>query len=171
MRRAFVLLAAMSICCGGNPVAPPPPPPPFVGDWSGLLDISYVFPLTGETTHDLCDHQWTVQSQAGTAFSGAFSSGGGSAHFPRQEACIDSGTFSGFVSADGQVTGLTFTPVLLGGISVNRDCSAVARATLAGTTNGQSISAQGADVIECLVSGSPARINRSVVLLLNKRNP
>src|SRR3954453_14664367 len=104
----FVLLAGMAVCCGGNPVAPPPlpplggstpvapppPPPPFIGDWSGLLDISYVFPLTGETTHDLCDHQWTVQSQAGTTFSGAFRSGGGTAQFPRRESCIDSGTFS-----------------------------------------------------------------------------
>jgi hypothetical protein len=75
--RLFVFLIGLSAGCGGNPVAPPPPPPPtpppqFIGDWIGLLDISYAFPLSGEMTHDLCDHQWTVQSQTGTAFTGAF---------------------------------------------------------------------------------------------------
>jgi hypothetical protein len=76
--------------------------------------------------------------------------------------------FSGSVSSDGRVAGLTFTPVLLGGISVNRDCGVIARATFTGTTDGRSISAQGMDVI---AFGSVARINRSLLLRLFKRDP
>jgi hypothetical protein len=173
MKRILLLLIGLSAGCGGNPVAPPPPPPPpqFIGDWFGFLDISYAFPLTGETTHDLCDHQWTVQSQTGTAFTGAFRSNGGTAEFPIREGCLDSGMFSGFVSSDARITGLTFTPVLLGGISVNRECSVISRATFTGTTEGLSISAQGMDAIVCPAFGSLARINRSLLLRLFKRNP
>ena len=173
MKRILLLLIGLSAGCGGNPVAPPPPPPPpqFIGDWFGFLDISYAFPLTGETTHDLCDHQWTVQSQTGTAFTGAFRSNGGTAEFPIREGCLASGIFSGFVASDARITGLTFTPMLLGGISVNRECSVIARTTLAGTTNGLSISAEGTDVIECPAFGSLARINRSLILRLTKRSP
>ena len=173
MRRVVLLLVGLSAACGGNPVAPPPPPPPpqFTGAWFGFLDISYAFPITGAMTHDLCDHQWTVQSQTGTAFSGVFRSAGGSAEFPIREGCLDSGTFSGLVSSDARINGLTFTPVLLGGNSVNRECTVVARATFVGTTNGLSMSAQATDVIECPAFGSAVRVNRSLLLQLTKRNP
>jgi hypothetical protein len=77
----------------------------------------------------------------------------------------------GFVSSDARITGLTSTPVLLGGISVNRECSVIARATFVGTTNGLSITAEGTDVIECPAFGSLARVNRSLILRLTKRSP
>jgi hypothetical protein len=169
--RLVLVLIGVCLGCGGSPSAPsPPPPPPFLGEWSGLIDISYQHPLIGETRHDICDHQWTVQTQAGTAFSGMFRAAGGTALFPRGEPCLDSGAFSGSVSSSGQVTALTYGPALLGGASVNRDCSVVTRAVLAGITNGLSLAAEGSDVMECLVAGSPTRISRSLVLRLTKRS-
>ena len=119
------------------------PPPRFLGEWSGLIKVSYQHPLSGEITHDICDHQWTVQMQAGTAFSGTFRAAGGTAMFPRREPCLDLGTFSGGVSSIGQVTALIYSPALLGGASVNRDCSVVTRAVLAGATDGLSLAAEG----------------------------
>jgi hypothetical protein len=174
MRRVGVMLTAMSLACGGTPSAPsqpPPPPPAFVGEWMGVLDISYAFPVTGATTHDVCDHRWTVQAQSGTAFGGVFRSTSGTAHFPYNESCIANGTFTGSVLSSGQIIGLTFTPVLLGGITINRDCSVLARATFSGETSGVSLRVEGTDVIECPFNQSLFRVNRSILLFLNKLNP
>jgi hypothetical protein len=164
---ATVLLSAIS--CGGKPpAAPAPPPPSFVGNWFGLVDISYVHPLSGETQHDVCNLLWAVTAQNDTTFSGQFQLPGGSARFPRSEECGGSGTFSGAVSSAGVVSALTFDPVL-GGASVNRDCAAIRRPTFGAITSGASIRAEATDAIECLVNNRPAVIQRSLILLVNKQ--
>jgi hypothetical protein len=147
------------------PTALTVPPPPFLGQWNGFLEITYVFPLTGQMVTDICDHRWTVDMQNGTAFSGTYSSAGGHTTLPRSEGCLSSGTFRGNTSAlpTASVSGLTYNSIL-GGASVNLDCAAVSSPVFSGTTNGGSFDAQATDTISCLVAGSPAHINRTLTV-------
>jgi hypothetical protein len=167
----LILVMGCSGCSNSavSPTPTPTPPPPFGGEWFGFIDIMYLHPLTGQPVEDVCDHEWTVDTQNGAAFSGRFRANGGRVIFPRGEECIQSGALSGSVSSSAAISGLTFN-LILGGPSINLDCTAVARPTFIGTTNGLSMTVQATDTIRCLVADVPTLINRTLTIHSNKRD-
>ena len=157
---ALVLGTVASACSGGS-TSPTVQYPNMLGTWTGSL--TFIRSISPPGASNTCTLSWTVTTQNAGQYSGTYQIAGGTV-----DPCGSAGNVSGSVSADGNVSGLTFsTPFRIVSQCVLSAGSSIP--VFSGRVSGTALTAQSTEAIQCTDGSTTSVGSRSLTISVSKQ--